>query len=91
MFKKRWKEKWKKILGISALLVGALLPTVNCMAADTGTLRIEYFGRTETDEKIVLEGASFALYKKAVIQPFKTPIWQLLFMNNCYEYLYHSP
>lgn len=45
----------------------------------------------DTDEKIVLEGASFALYKKAVIQPFKTPIWQLLFMNNCYEYLYHSP
>ena len=74
MFKKRWKEKWKKILGISALLVGALLPTVNCMAADTGTLRIEYFGRTETDEKIVLEGASFALYYVGDMQEGK---WNL--------------
>lgn len=68
MFKNRWKEKWKKILGLSALVVGVMLPTVNCMAADTGTLRIEYFGRTEADEKIVLSGTPFVLYYAASME-----------------------
>lgn len=62
MFVNRWRQKWKKVLSIGVLFIGILVPTVNCMAADTGTLRIEYHGRTEENENIVLSGAEFSLY-----------------------------
>lgn len=58
----REKYRWKIMLCICLLTVGIVISGTTCMAADTGSIRIEYHGRTEQDEEIILENAGFALY-----------------------------
>ncbi len=45
------------------LLAGVFVPNVICEAADKGTIQIEYHGRTEKEEEIVLDQAEFICYR----------------------------
>lgn len=56
------KNKWQIILCACFFVLGIVISGTTCMAADTGSIRIEYLGRTKEDEEIVLENAEFILY-----------------------------
>ena len=59
MFKKR--KKLKKLICSFLLIAGCLVPAINGRAADTGSIKISYHGRTD-EETIALSKTPFVLY-----------------------------
>lgn len=57
------KKKLQSVWILCILLAGVFVPNVICEAADKGTIQIEYHGRTEKEEEIVLDQAEFICYR----------------------------
>lgn len=62
------KKKLQSVWILCILLAGVFVPNVICEAADKGTIQIEYHGRTEKEEEIVLDQAEFICYRIGSMQ-----------------------
>ena len=56
-----YRQKLKKFVCSCLLIVGCLVPAINGLAADTGSIKISYHGRTNK-ETVTLSETPFALY-----------------------------